>query len=462
MAFFGRKEDLTPAKSETIFLENHAKTLELNIMKLEEQMNQTRQLAEGYRADARKHMSELQRVAQTICDNDFAKEQLGGKNRILSLSSFELANFIIDNWKKQRQEAINLIIELQKSLKRKEGEYRDLEAQLERVLTEQRDAARENQEYPSFDSPLHEEIKNMEPSEILSPAPEKDLKLPVADDIVKVVKQSTTLAPPSPAPVASTHEDHTYRTPKTHLVLMDDIEKQMNDLSWSILEGIGKEGLSESKEIANFVKDRFGDFSQSQFTTALNGLKTNLIVAEDKVNTGWRWFFAFHLTDLGLQLFQKRFKKPAVLCEKHVLRKENATWDHGYTIKDTATLMEMMGYKDITYSRSDNEIKLSNGKTWIPDITAYDTLSNKKVYVEVELGHHTQKEFNEKMDKARQVAHELRFVTNAKQSMETIVQQFSRWKLEKSKQGNPVKNFDVYITTTKKLSDKDWGNHYPS
>lgn len=464
MGLFGKKE-VSPSKSENLYLENHVKAMELNQIKLETQFNQVHQLAEGYRSDARKNMGELQRVAETICDNDYSKEQLGGKNRILSLSSFELANFIINNWKKQREEAIDLIIGFQKALREKEGQVKDLEAQLERVLQQQRDLAHMNQQYvaPTIIETPSGQIDS-ETGEILAPpvptppipekTPQNNLKSGEADDILKVLEQQSS---PQPQEEISTYED-----PKTHLVLMEEIENKMTEMQWGIIQVIGKDGFSEPKEIEEILLERIKGSNHTQFVNGLNGLKTNLIVGEDKVNTGWRWFNALHLTDLGLQLYQKKFRIPAVLCEKHVLRKENATWDHGYCIKDTSTLMEQMGYQNITYARKDNEIKLSNGKVWIPDITAYDTIANKKVYVEVELGHHTQKEFNEKMDKARQITNDLRFVTNSKTAMETIIQQFSKWKLEKAKTGAPVKNFNVWITTTKKLSDKDWGNEYPS
>lgn len=459
MNIFQRKQP-TDTEAHILYLDNHIKNLELNLQRTEQQLKQMTSLTEGYRSDARKNMSELQRVAETICDNDFSKKQLGGVNRILSLSSFELANFIIENWQKQREESISLIIDLQKALKTEEGKVKDLEAQLERTLQQQKEMAHLNQIIPGDSSLSNEGLTiqhngrkiDPETGEILSGPEENELKVADIPDILEVVKQSSS----------SSQEEPSYEPPKTHLVLMEEIETKLSDVQYGIIEIIGSKGISEPKEIEQLLMDSELKISHTQFVNALNGLKQNLIVGEDKVNTGWRWFMALHLTDLGLQLYLKKAKKPAILCEKHILRRDHATWDHGYCIKDTATLMDMMGYTKITYDRKSNEIVLTNGKVWIPDIIAYDPIANKKVYIEVELGHHTQEQFNEKMDKARQITNDLRFVTNDKQAMETIISQFSRWKLEKKQQGQNIKNFTVWITTTKKLADKDWGNEYPS
>jgi Chromosome segregation ATPases len=451
MNLFGRKNPSPDSpEAQAMYWESLAKTLEMSNMKLREQYEQVQRLAESYRNESRKHMGELQRVAQTICDNDYAREQLGGKNRILSLSSFELANFIIENWKKQRQEAIQLVADLQKALKREQAEKRDLEAQLERLLQQHREMAWSNQETsPPAGSVVQVEGRQVdtETGEILENAQ------PVPD-ILEVAKSSSESSFESP------DEPSAYDTPKTHLILLEDAESKLTDIQWRIMEAIGKEGMSESKEIEAYVLS--GDSNRTQFVNGLSGLKQMGIVAEDKINTGWRWFYAYHLSDLGLQLYQKRFRRPAVLCEKHVLKKEHASIEHGYIIKDTATLLEQFGYVNISYDRQANAIELSNKKVWIPDITAFDNLSRKRLFVEVECGNHTQEEFNEKMDKARQVTNDLRFVCPDKNAMETIVQQFSRWKLEKTKVGAPVKNFEVWITTTKKLAEKDWGQNYPS
>ncbi|MFE8700970.1 hypothetical protein ACFYKX_10110 [Cytobacillus sp. FJAT-54145] len=465
VGFFPKRHTPSPEQASHLFLEGQVKTMELSLMKLEEQNLQLERLVEGYRGDARKNMGELQRVAQTICDNEYAKEQLGGKNRILALSAFELANFIIDNWKKQQQEAITLVTNLQKELKKRDGAVKDLEDQLSRVLLKQQeDAYEHHSNIPVFQTDDGRKV-DPETGEILPSTPAPSPSQPSQeDDILSVVQSQTQTPPPAkpkPQPQA-TPSSSKVEPPKTHLVMLEKFEKELTEVQWKIVEVIGTEGLSEAKEIETRIGELISDVNNTQFTNAINSLKTSTILDMDKVNTGYRWFFAYNLSDLGLQLYQRKFKKPAILCEKHVLKKENATWDHGYAIKDTATLMEQMGLMNITYKRKDNEITLSNGKVWIPDITAYDSLAKKKLYVEVELAHHTQEEFNTKMDKARQVTKDIRFVTTGKKQMEIIIQQFSQWKLEKIKSGTPVKNFDVFITTTKKLADKDWGNHYPS
>lgn len=438
MALFNRQQDPTPTVAENLFLQNQVKMLELNLKKMEAHLQQVEGLLREYQRESSENMKYLRGVANSVCDNEYAQEQLGGKNRILTLPAHELSEFIVKNWQKQRQEMIALIIDLQKTVKRKDGQLADLEAQLERMLQQQKEQATLYQITPVTTTP---QFVDQETGEILSEPTPSSILVPTEE-------------PESTSSSTSIHQ------PQTHLVLLENIENNLSEVQWGILKAIGEQGLSARPEIEKFLTEQNPGW-KSQLATAFSGLKTANLVGEDTVNPGNRWFTAFHLEDLGLEVYKRKFKKPAILCEKHRLKKENATWDHGYTIKEVALLMENMGYAEISYARKENEIRLSNGKVWIPDITAYDMLAKKRVYAEVELGHHTQDDFNEKMEKARQVASELRFVTNDKKAMETIHQQVSQWKLAQAKAGRPIHNFTVFITTTKKLADKDWGNELP-
>ena len=634
----------------------YAQNLEVALMKLQEQMNQLQRLMEMYRSEASRNLDELRKVAQTICDNEFTMEQLGGKNKILSFSSFELAQFIMDNWKRQRKVAIDLIVDLQNTLKQKEQERRDFERQIEQMLLHQRELQQEMQrihaapisreperlsspnQQPTYDPPvippsftpqsnqfsstpppptIHPELpkptqaptptyaeqkqniptptptktaaetpnkptsstqppikptqpppqqkspnqpnqpnqqkphdhsqkqnqpsqKNNQPSPqnqpVASPInpkhdssgsrqeqktpqnnekkqnthqqhvdqnsnqksntnnsqqqaknPSSSNQAPIPpvhkQEVVPATKPITptehkpmesSVPEPNMKPEASQKMGNAYapsprlaqveaidQSPKTFVALYADIEDKLQELHWSIIHAIGSRGFSESRDIEKFLSHIEG-INDTKFHHAFNLLKNLDILADDKVSTGVRWFYALHLTDIGLQLYHKKYRQQAVVCEKHLLRKDHDNWDHGYCIKDTATLLDQFGYINVVHERKANTFELTNGKTWIPDIVCYDSLSNKSVYIEVELGNHTQDDFNQKMDKARMVANELRFVCNDKSAQEKIIQQYSKWKLEKHKSGVPVKNFSVYITTTKKLSEKDWGQHYPS
>lgn len=460
---------------QSVYEDSQIKNLELSTTKLQEQFRHSTNLAGKYKSEASKNLDELRNVAMVVCDNAYSMGQLGGRNEMLKLDAFELKNFIIENHQKQREEVLALMLELQNQLHHLQQQNEDKDRQLadllrQRAETEQR--AYQNQYSQQHHAPpqsplsqyanphnqgaVHQQMQ--QPPQQQSPmqmAPSQQRQMPIQQQpqsrAPQAQSQQQQIQPPQ-SPAGN-------YAPQTHTMLIDSVENTISDIGWNILVAIGANGLSEGIEIENQLT---GTYNSSNVKNAFATLQQSQIIESDKVNTGNRWFYAWNLTDLGVQIYQRKFRKPPVQCEKHMLRAENATWDHGYTIKDTATLLEDMGMIEIKYRRRENEIQLSGGRMWIPDVVCYDTISKQKLYVEVELGHHTQADFDEKIDKARQITKDLRFVTQNKDQAEKIIKQYSAWKLSKSQSGTPVKNFDVWITTTSKLAKKDWGNTYPS
>ena len=62
----------------------------------------------------------LNTIAEKVCDGEYGDNQLGGKNKIMALSDYELRDFIINNYNKQRNDFTNSMIKCNNYVLKKE------------------------------------------------------------------------------------------------------------------------------------------------------------------------------------------------------------------------------------------------------------------------------------------------------------------------------------------------------
>jgi hypothetical protein len=245
-----------------------------------------------------------------------------------------------------------------------------------------------------------------------------------------------------------------------HVVDLKDYIDKMDDVMWSIVRVIGKDGLSESKDIKKVILKEKG--TESAFNTALTKLRSMQIIDQERINTGWRWFNSYELSDTGKRIYLEKYKENPVECEKQILKKEHTTALHGYCIKDAAYILQaVFQYDEACTKRRQNTIKLPSGVSYIPDIVAKKKKGALVDYFEVELGHHTQKDFNDKCDKMRAVTSNLYFIVPDADTMNNkLAKQIGQWVLEKGGK-DKLKGITIYLTTLTKLNEGKFENIYP-
>lgn len=307
---------------------------------------------------------------------------------------------------------------------------------------------------------------------------QKDLKNAETSNIIQSSEDAQINSKPQSAPtvIIENSEDAVIETIKTqvqtkteaqksneimaHIVNLNDYINNMNEIMWDVVMAIGKDGVSESKDIKKLVVNE--NVTESAFNTALSQLRKMHIIEQERINTGWRWFHAYELSDIGNRIYLEKTKKNPVECEKQLLKKEHTTALHGYCIKDTAYILKAaFGYDDAVTDRKANSMKLYSGETYIPDVIAKKKEGALVDYFEVELGHHTQKDFNAKCDKMRMVTKDLYFVVPDADTMnKTLARQIGQWTLEKGGK-DKLKGTTIYLTTLTKLNEGKWENIYP-
>lgn len=189
-----------------------------------------------------------------------------------------------------------------------------------------------------------------------------------------------------------------------HMAHLRDIIKKISPLEWQAFESIVASGVSEEKDAkevfiqALIDKDKPCKSEDTAWRTVKSLIKIGLFDME-KMHTGYRNFNILKLTPLGVRIYRENFRKEPPTQEHVILKAENSSLQHGYMIKDTATILAKKGvYKEISTSRKRNRIVLSDGSAVIPDVIAFRPDGYYDCF-EVECGNHNQQDFNAKCNK---------------------------------------------------------------
>ena len=132
------------------------------------------------------------------------------------------------------------------------------------------------------------------------------------------------------------------------------------------------------------------------------------------------------LTELGKAIYFKETGKKPEISEIQTMLNNHASLRHGYCIKETAKSLQRQGYANVCYDASKNTIQLADNRRYVPDIIA-DHSKSVKTYWEVELAHHTDKDFFEKLDKAMKVTPNLYIIAPDKEAKTKLRKQIDKY-----------------------------------
>ena len=485
------------------YMNSYSKQLELQVIQLKAQIEGIKE----YVIDNDKKNGSIKKAVNTFCrtlfQREFALAQIGGENEeFLKMDIPELLDFtaqkIIEQKKEQKEKMISIIDEKEEKNKIIE----DLKNQITQFLSSKDLSKKEileivldkkisKTEEKYSNKPLEEkrEITKEEPKSIIEVKQGKNIaenisSYPKKEDVPITVieikdedlidksenkKETEVTRKRSDNQLTSNgikdENKKEINIPKikegsiAHIIDLKPIIDGMADIHWRILEAIGVRGFSEKSDIVNFLTEYYKDIEISSLEqkteSALNEIKMSGVILREKVNTGWRTFYVYSLSDTGKRIFNesKKFKEKPVLCERDILIKQHSTIYHGYGIKDSANILLELGYKNVIYKGNENKIELPNGDLYIPDITANDPITGEKKYFEYELVHHKQSDFEIKCNKMRKVTNELFFIVPDINKRRRLLLQIDDWRF---KMGDKIKNVKISVTTTRNLKKDMW------
>lgn len=376
----------------------------------------------------------LQLIAEKLCDSDYGNNQLGGPNKLLSLSDMELRDYILSNVSKRLQKYTQVIKQLQIMIQ-------DIEVEKESI-------AEQLVEEKKKSSELEEKIQQMQTS---------------------MMSQGVSLN--QPVNVAVNKEDRVQKNspkikeqieiPKNDILIDGDevfdlktIGAKLTTYHYHCLEVIGSSGVSERQEIVAKCMEHEGiEVKESKIISFLDEMVEEGVLSRDDVSTGTRTkVILLDLTPAGKALYKKEFNKNPIKSEKTRMVEMHASLEHAWCIKDTATILQNIGYKDVCLDSSKNDIALPDNTRYVPDIiAAYDKL---KQYFEVELGHHTQHDFNSKIRKAALASSNVFIITKNEAGSETLRKQILNFKKELVVSNSKMTKFTIYLGTMKQLEKR--------
>ncbi len=234
--------------------------------------------------------------------------------------------------------------------------------------------------------------------------------------------------------------------------------ESIDDTGKKIMEGIGKEGLSEYPELLKYCLDANIGITESKFETSIDNLRNASVVDVDVIQSfnrirGVRLISLSN--EVGKTLYKEIFRERPVVSEKEKIKRENDNLNHGYSIKDVVGQLKQFGYEEVSMDRASNTISISGAVTWIPDVIAINPLSGKKEYFEVEMGNHTTENFNAKLDKANLKATILKIIVPNKKVQELICGKIKNWKAENPKK---TKAITIFVQRFSEFKNKEDGN----
>lgn len=488
---------------------NEIRTLQLNLNSTTNDYLNQKEVSKKYQDEYNNLVKNVKDFCKVILDSKYAQKQITGE---MFFKNFSVQDFL-ENAKKEYSETLienrNLILSITQKLKEKDEEIEGLKIQLSRyIVNHGEDGPNPQFEIPK-EAPKNERI-NLSNEEKMKIDEEKKSPFVQKECLVKVVstdidddeeilptktinknnnkidkrnenknllntQKNNIIASKTETEIEDDDEVILNTTQKEvfnpkakkdnsiiHVVDLKDYMNELSDVMWSILEAIGKHGYSEGKIIKDYVIDIYkknpnSNISDGYISNCFAELKKMKFIEQNKIHTGNKGLFVYYLTQTGERVFEEKFNQMAVMSEYHKLKKEHATPLHGYVIKHTAIILKnSFNYDTVEYDSKINEIKLYNGDIYVPDIVAKKEKGKVIDYFEVELGHHTQNDFNKKCEKMLKVTKNLYFITtNVDIINKKLTKQVAQWVLDSGGK-HKLRGIKIYITTTSKLNEGKW------
>lgn len=370
---------------------------------------------EEYNSNLKKEISKSKKrrniinvIAEKCCDAKYGFNQLGGDNEILHMSDVEMRDFIITNILNQKQEYIKMITELQNGYL-EENRLKEEFSRKYLILKEENKV-------------LKNKVSNLEQRISLMPSSSKttDTK---PDNNINLNSQANNIS----------SNTVSQKIIETDIVYVNnepyDIDKtyqKVNTYQFVLLKLIGDTGLSEFQEILARIVEK-NNFKEKMIRTNIDELINMHILNEQNIGTPLRSKIKLlELTELGKAIYFKETGKKPEISEIQTMLNNHASLRHGYCIKETAKSLQRQGYANVCYDASKNTIQLADNRRYVPDIIA-DHSKSVKTYWEVELAHHTDKDFFEKLDKAMKVTPNLYIIAPDKEAKTKLRKQIDKY-----------------------------------
>ena len=438
---------------EEIILRNRLNRSESRCQDLDEQLNKKKQQWKKLEETFREAEFHCRKLCEEILVKDSSEIVLGKMYSWDGLTLAELAVKALASFRKYNSERTDLQRRLLDISEERRVKIDSLQEQIE-VMRNYPGSIKKSDMYKEKDQKQEtvserqsEENKSPVPSYVAAPPVvemiiEEDADIQEADirDIQEMEKLSKELEPvqreipvhPAKKTVRAYQKGKKQKN-MAHMIDLSEYQNKITKLMWTILEIIGKEGISAYTEI----EGRINELTQDEVTKAtvrmsVRSLYSMGILVQEQVSDPLRSkFMVYRMSEIGQRLFKEHFKQIPVLSELDKIISQHDNPNHGYGIRALWTILTESGNFDtVSMDRKENSVKLRRGGIYIPDIVAKK--ADQILYMEYECGTHVQSDYSAKCNKMVQVTDTLYIVTpNRDVLQKRIMNQTGQWINEK-------------------------------
>lgn len=410
----------------------------------------------------------LSSVAEKVCDMEYGTGQLGGKNQMLSLSDTQLRDFIIQNCLEQKVKMAQTIQSLQEMYLAERTQkdqvakqLLDTQNELNNSLVKIQTLTNELNLRPQMKVTDYDENKNRSLNEFknehqfgttLYPddnQSQKDKRMDYSTSISDTNYENMNIENGS---FKQQTEDDRVIVEGNQVFSVNIILNSCDTYQRSLLKLIADSRENEQPKIVDLAKSAAEFGSDTVIRRNLKSMVENHLLEQQSISTPIRKKITLYsLSEIGREVYKELYGNYPPLDEMSQIVQMHATLNHGYCIKDTASVLASLGYTDICIDSTKNAVTVADGRRYVPDITAM--FDSNITYWEVELGHHHDADMVDKLSKANRVAKTVYIVVDKKETKVILQRQVNEFRKQMIRQRSDV-NLIVYVGTLSELQDK--------
>ena len=239
------------------------------------------------------------------------------------------------------------------------------------------------------------------------------------------------------------------------------ISDKITDIGWIAIRIFGETGQSRSGELARMIEAEAAKegtiVSQRAAYALIRDLAANGVLFQNRIKTPLSGdMIVVQFTRDGGNIFRQKFKgSRVVMSEADRLLAEHGSLEHGYGILQCAEEIKKSGYfKTVNIFNRKSTAKVEDTSLeFIPDIYCEDE-NGLACYIEYELDHYNQREFNGKTKKIMMKVDCVNWITNNKETADSLIEKTKKM-FEAEDNSFLTRHKIVRITTAKALKNMD-------
>lgn len=201
-------------------------------------------------------------------------------------------------------------------------------------------------------------------------------------------------------------------TPTTYMTDLKTYEEKLDEAMWQVLEIIGRTGKAKNSDILYMLENQTLHYAATRYRMAIvKLLQLEILTGVPLKTPRISNTKLYSLTELGENLFCRKFRVKPVESEMFRIRRELYSFQHGYAIMEFGEMLKNTGrYEEVSIYNRKNEKNPGLSFDYVPDILCIPLHSENMEYFEYERTPTNTKVFFNKCNKMCKTTKTLNFI----------------------------------------------------